>query len=321
MDITIIDNAGAGILSEFARSIGATVKGRFVYIPENKGGGYLTGFNWGPDLRVMIRNYYLKEEISVNWTNNAISDQEPVVFQLTGMFQTEASSGHPIPSERSNVLICRQMVTSLIAMPSNTAFGSVTIAVSKTYLQQLFGNLDHPIIHSILADDENFAYETSISKEMFNVANEILHQPVSEKIERQFYKIKCEELLCYIFSMLIDREPLPTTHIHIDDIKAVYAIKLHLQAHLNTPPDISQLAANAGMSDRKLRRLFNQIFGKPVFEYYQSLRMQEAARLLREKQLSVSQVGYSLGFTNLSHFSKLFAQHLKITPKKYVATN
>jgi AraC-like DNA-binding protein len=47
--------------------------------------------------------------------------------------------------------------------------------------------------------------------------------------------------------------------------------------------------------------------------------MQEAARLLNEKRLTVSEVGYQLGFTNLSHFSRVFEQHIGMKPKKYSA--
>jgi AraC-like DNA-binding protein len=45
--------------------------------------------------------------------------------------------------------------------------------------------------------------------------------------------------------------------------------------------------------------------------------MQEAARLLKEQHLTVSEVGYRVGFTNLSHFSRVFERHLGLKPKKY----
>jgi len=48
--------------------------------------------------------------------------------------------------------------------------------------------------------------------------------------------------------------------------------------------------------------------------------MKEAALLLKEKKRSVSDVGYELGFTNLSHFSRVFAQHIGMKPKKYSRT-
>jgi len=77
---------GSGIMSEFIKSIGATVRGRFIYIPENKGAGYITGFSWGHDLRMMIRNYYLKEDVQIEWTNDLMKEQEHVVFLLSSIF-------------------------------------------------------------------------------------------------------------------------------------------------------------------------------------------------------------------------------------------
>ena len=75
--------------------------------------------------------------------------------------------------------------------------------------------------------------------------------------------------------------------------------------------------ADAGMSQTKLKRLFRQIFGYSIFSYYQQFRMKEAARLLKEDKLSVSDAGYRLGFTNLSHFSKVFRDHIGMKPKEY----
>ncbi|MBE4948012.1 helix-turn-helix transcriptional regulator [Chryseobacterium culicis] len=71
------------------------------------------------------------------------------------------------------------------------------------------------------------------------------------------------------------------------------------------------------MSVSKLVKLFRQVFGDSIYNYFQTLRMQEAARLLREEQLSVSEAGYQLGFSNLSHFSRIFEKHIGMKPKKY----
>jgi AraC-like DNA-binding protein len=115
----------------------------------------------------------------------------------------------------------------------------------------------------------------------------------------------------------MQREELPASNMHIEDIKPIYAVKAHLQTTLDQPPNIAALAKNAGISEPKLRKLFKQTFGKDVFEYYQFGRMQQAARLLKDNHLTVSEVGYQLGFTNLSHFSRVFEAHFGIKPKKY----
>ena len=122
---------------------------------------------------------------------------------------------------------------------------------------------------------------------------------------------------CHCFR---NRQLHSTIGVHIDDIKAIYAVKAHLQTHLNEPPHIAGLAKQAKMSEPKLRKLFKRTFGRGVFEYYQFLRMETAAKLLKDKKHTVSEAGYQLGFTNLSHFSRVFEQHMGMKPKKYSAT-
>ena len=316
MKISITDK-GSGVMFEFARAIGANIQGRFIYIPESKGAGYITGFSWGNDLRMAIRNYHLKEDVVIERTNELARGQEDLVFLLSGIFPSLAHPGERLSPEGANIIICRHAVSSIMAMPSNTIFGSVTIAVSKQHLHQLFGQIPHPVVQGVLEAGENFVFETDVSAEIIKTASDFLAQPVPEIMESHYYKLKCEELLCHIFTRLMQRAEVPMSTMHMNDIKAIYAIKLHLGAHTSEPPNIATLAREAHMSEPKLRKLFRQTFGKGVFEYYQSMRMQKAAQLLREKRLSVSEVGYQLGFTNLSHFSRIFEQHIGIKPKKY----
>ena len=318
MKISITDK-GSGIAKQFAKAIGATVKDRFIYIPKSKGGGYMTGFAWGKELRMMIRNYYLKEDIFIERTNELAEAQEDIVFMLSGIFPLQINAVEQLLPEQASMLICRHVVSSVITMPRNTIFGSVTIAVSKQYLHQMFGQIDHPVVASVLEAKDNFVFETGISPDIIKTASDLLQQPVSESLETYYYKLKCEELLCHIFNALMQREAVPATTMHINDIKAIYGIKAYLQQHLDEPPKIAALAKEAGMSEPKLRKLFRQTFGKAVFDYYQFLRMQKAAYLLKAMPQTVAEVGYQLGFTNLSHFSRVFEQQYGVKPKRYSA--
>jgi len=312
MKITLTDKGG-GIAHQLANFIGATVDGRYIRIPETKGGGYITGFSFGKEFRVMIRNYYLYEAITIERTNEIADDQDDIVFLMSGLFPPLDQ----LTAEQPHVTICKHAVSAVMEMPAQTSFGSVTIAVSRNYLRQLFGAIEHPIVTTVLNSKDNFVFETGISLEMIKTGSEMLHPPVSSPLENLFYKLKCEELMCYVFALLTQREEFTVGGIHLNDIKAIYAIKSHLINHLAEPPDIANLAANANMSQPKLRKLFKQTFGKSVFNYYQSARMQRAANLLKERSFSVSEVGYHLGFTNLGHFARAFEKEIGMTPKKY----
>jgi len=320
MKISVIDKNGSGIMSQFAAAIGASIEGRFFKIPSDKGGGYITGFSWGDEIKMMIRNYYLNEEILLDRTNELVEGQDNIFFILSGIFPSVLSSEKQLAAEQPNVLICRQEVSSVLTMPSNTYFRSITIGASRKYLSGVFGNLSHPVLTAILQSPDQFAFETSISAEMIRTASEMLNEPIPESMESHYYRLKCEELLCYVIALLMQRDTAHISGVHLKDIKAIYSVKSVLQSNLHSAPDIVLLAKNAGLSEAKMRKLFRQTFGKGLFEYFQFMRMNEAARLLKGSKATVAEVGYQLGFTNMSHFSRIFAQHIGTKPKKYAAT-
>jgi len=47
------------------------------------------------------------------------------------------------------------------------------------------------------------------------------------------------------------------------------------------------------------------------------VKIEKAAELLRDKTLSVTEVCYTCGFTNPSHFSTVFKRKMGVTPSKY----
>ena len=68
---------------------------------------------------------------------------------------------------------------------------------------------------------------------------------------------------------------------------------------------------------RKLKELTNQ----SARDFIRSIRLKQAADLLSSQKLTVSEVAYALGFTNLSHFSTSFREFYGMSPKEYAEKN
>ena len=82
--------------------------------------------------------------------------------------------------------------------------------------------------------------------------------------------------------------------------------------------DIEMLCSEVGMSRTQLHRKMKEMTGISTSEFIRNIRLEQAARLLKERHVNVSQVAYSLGFTNTGHFSKVFKQHFGVPPSEYV---
>ena len=122
-------------------------------------------------------------------------------------------------------------------------------------------------------------------------------------------KIKVQVLLYLLFRKLSLREAIPHQIIYSADAEKLRYVRTAIISDLSVPPVIRELAKVAAMSETKLKLLFKQTFGSTIYTYYQQARMEEAAFLLKQGKRSVAEVGYELGFSNLSHFSRLFEKH------------
>lgn len=80
---------------------------------------------------------------------------------------------------------------------------------------------------------------------------------------------------------------------------------------------VAEMAKIAGMSYSFFSRFFKATMKLTFSEYLNSIRIQEAEKLLIESNLSIAEIGEAVGFSNTSYFIAQFKKQLHITPKKY----
>lgn len=94
----------------------------------------------------------------------------------------------------------------------------------------------------------------------------------------------------------------------------------YIDEHLLEDVSLATLAAVVKLSPYHFVRAFKQSFGLPPHRYLSSLRMQRAKTLLANPAMSVTQVGFNLGFSDTSSFTTTFRKHTGLTPTAYRRT-
>ena len=319
LEITLKEQTG--FLKKFADLIGSKVEKGVVNIPEGKGNGYIRGLLLNPSLSIMIRNYELHHDLLSRRLANPNSN-ERIIMSFNNVFKNKQDVAGPLSiKELPSVQMSRGNIDIERVYPGKTKFRSILIAIDTIYLKTLLDPAeDNAILKNITTSSQPTLFEELISPQIEKVAAEIIEGAVPASLHSFYCRIKSEEMICLLFAELYKRENTPVHSLNENDVRKIYQIRDRILSQLDTPPVLSELATAAGMSESKLKRLFKQIFGSSFFNYYQSFRMKEAARLLKENKLTVSQVGYQLGFSNLSHFSRIFEAHIGMKPKKYSAS-
>ena len=81
--------------------------------------------------------------------------------------------------------------------------------------------------------------------------------------------------------------------------------------------NIEMLAAEVGFSRTHLNRKMKEVFGITPREYIRNMRLRKACELLEKKDVDISMIAYSVGFTAQSYFSTAFKNYMGISPSDY----
>lgn len=307
------------ILLKFAELLGTTVHNNRLVIPAGSGSGYCMGFVFNAHIRILISHYELRKDIIVPNTETR-TEGKIIFFKFLHSFPEAVQQfpGGNQALQTPSVLIATSRINTddFITINSNTA--TINIEVDAAYLDKLLEQEERsPVLQSLLQATQPLLFEQIVYPSLQKLVDEILNGSTQEIFRLFFLRIKAEELICRLLMELEKRDEKQLYPLNSRDIQAIYKVRDQMLENLDTPPVIAGLAINAGMSATKLKRLFRQIFGNSIFSYYQAARIKEAARLLKEEKLSVSDAGYRSGFTNLSHFSRVFKEHIGMNPKEY----
>ena len=83
--------------------------------------------------------------------------------------------------------------------------------------------------------------------------------------------------------------------------------------------NVEKMCDEVGVSRTQLHRKLKEMTGVPTSEFLRNIRLNEAARLIREGKINITQVSYMVGFANNSHFSTAFKKYFGMSPSEYAA--
>ena len=111
----------------------------------------------------------------------------------------------------------------------------------------------------------------------------------------------------------VQRRPL-VQHIGTGQPRLLDAVQL-MEANLEEPLPVEQIAELVGLSRRQLERLFRRHLECVPSRYYLRVRLAKAHHLLRQTSHSVMSIALSAGFVSASHFSKAYKDFFGYPPR------
>ena len=115
------------------------------------------------------------------------------------------------------------------------------------------------------------------------------------------------------------KEKLVEKEVKGNDELLMERIMKAVNAHLSDSDfNVDMLTREVGISRAQLHRKMKELTGLPVSEFIRNIRLEQAVRLLKEQKINVTQVAYSVGFSNVAHFSTVFRKQFGVSPSEYI---
>jgi len=106
-------------------------------------------------------------------------------------------------------------------------------------------------------------------------------------------------------------------NVNSDKTQKMLEVLEYINARYTDNLSVDELAAVGGYSPSHFRRLFKELTGKTPVLYIQTLRIEEACRLLKKRELSVEQIARSCGYNDMKHFYAVFKRVSGKLPKEF----
>jgi AraC-like DNA-binding protein len=132
-----------------------------------------------------------------------------------------------------------------------------------------------------------------------------LRAKVDDCLQKPFEVRELQALVATLLGeMPADGGPLCRTH--------------HILLHrFDEPHTTLSLARAVGLSTSHLRRRFKAAFGRTPRAYLERVRMEEAARLIKEGNLSIKEVARRVGYCDANNFSTAFKRFYGSSPQSH----
>lgn len=325
MVIEFITQPKFNFLTAFAEALRVPVVNNELRIPPSLGEGFVRRVDIDDDFRLIIHRYKLNQELILK----RVGSKAPASF-ISIIFYNNEEPVNLITDDNEQhafsryndmaIQIASNNLDSLIAFPAHKEIYYSVLGLSSVRLKTLLSlNQPNTLIDTIINPKGSFLFYESMATDTQMTLKQLSEAQSTNAFPGFYYRLKAETLLYDVFNQLHNRQSAGHNPVNKADAEKLFLIREAILSDLAQPPSLPGLAKSNGMSETKMKDLFRQVFGDSIYNYYQTARMEEAAYLLRHKNYSVSEVGYQLGFSNLSHFSRLFERHHNQKPKKYTS--
>ena len=297
-----------------------------ITIPSDLGKGSIKEFRLKSGLHIYIHDYIVFKSFSMQSDDTlpsfgfrfCISDHTKLSIECLKeslMVKTGESGAFYFPNMKS-------CIENRPGMHIHKILIQVEPSFFWSAMEEDMGAIPFNTLAMLNADKDIYEpYHTTdlVTTAMRMIVDQIFRCPYEGMTRRIFIEGKAMELIACKLNQIksAGHEPKKNLSLRASEIDKIHSAKDLLLKDLTSPPNITELARAIGVSRTRLYHGFNQLYGASPMEYLRLKRIEKARMMVKDKDLSMTQIAYALGYSSSSHFTKTFREFFGMPPSHY----
>ncbi len=294
--------------------IPSKISGKNFYFDKEVGEGFLQYIElqnglWAQQIQVLTY-----EDMVLNRIPTKTNDTFVIDFFLFHANITKEIEGkiHKLGFENVNLLLTSSNTSSKFTIQKNKQINIFNIIFTKDWLMNNV-LIDHKNVRDLFATEQPIYISETLDQKL-----KLLLKKINFKDNKLTTFAHVIQIVDYLFQRVKEREMFQNraNYIHPNDFEQMLEIKKYIAENTDQNISLSVLSEKAGMSLSKFKKLFKQIFGTTPYQYHLANKMEKSMEVILQNKYNISEVGYLMGYSNLSQFSKAFKNHFGILPSQ-----
>ena len=223
-------------------------------------------------------------------------------------------------SEENSLLLYNTQLDLPLNLHLNPNSWLVSVVMTIQKFHSLFSREAHQIpFLSEENKDKKYYTQEGFSPAIAVILSQMMSYNLHPSLKSLYVKGKVYELISLYFNKgsEADVEQCPFL-VDEENVRRIRQAKEIMISRMAEPPSLKELSSEIGLSLKKLKEGFKQIYGDTVYGFLFDYKMEFARKMLETGKHNVNEVGLKVGYSTASHFISAFKKKYGTTPKKYL---
>lgn len=202
-------------------------------------------------------------------------------------------------------------------------FNMLSITMPQETLENVVANNEDVLFHLFRQkhkfSNQSYAFRFCPVQALINTAVfQILNPPVDLNLFDAYLEGKVLEIISLMLQTLCLNDKSQNFSLCRNKMEtaALFQARALLEQDLEAPPSPIEIAGQCGLGIDRMNRGFKALFGRTISQHLRDCRMEKARQLLASGDCNVTDACFRVGYSNLSHFAKLYRHYFGHSPVK-----